>query len=87
MYLLWYEMLLCLLMLVLGPWGLDADATQLPLHADHAFWLCVPNMQCDDDFGGMLIMQSDSHCYWVMDGTVCLLKWLLWRPHGGAELF
>ena len=76
----WYDMLLCLLMLMLvqGPWGLDADATQ-----SH----CVLNTQCGSDFDGMLIMQSDSHCYWMMDGTVCLLKWLLWRPHGGVELF
>ena len=64
-------------MLVLGPWGLDADATQFT----------HDGVLCGYDFDGMLTTQSDSHCYWVMDGTVCLLKWLLWRPHGGAELF
>ena len=67
------EMLLCLLMLVVGPWGLDADATRLTLVLQNHLV--------------MLIMHFGLDSYWVKDGTVSLLKWFLLQPHGGIEPF
>ena len=76
-------MLLYLLSLLFGPWGLQVDAKQVTLFEHNHGW--------PDQAGMRMHLGSD---YWVMEGSCCNpmevvspLKWLMLQPNGGSEPF